>query len=404
MAMSQREKFLAIAVGSVVGLVGVQFIYNSLRSGIVTKQNQLAVLEQKIEGHEKKITDCQLSLKRMVDLKPKSLPKNAETAKNQYADWLYELAQKAGVQKREVLPQAAAGLKSDGFTTHRWVLSGEVRLDNLIKLLHGYYDRDYLQRIRGLKITQLPNNPEIAKIALTTEAIALTSADLKQAPSLASSGRVSGSVDDYLKAILEKNPFTPPNKAPKFNLADSLDVPRGVDYALDLKATDPENRHKIKYTLVSDKPSGLNFDESGKINWKPTENGKYELVIEAIDDGLPAAKTQQKVVLKVIDPPAVEPPKVEPQFDVASQSYVSAVLGAVRGGEERSEVWIRSKTDNKSFIAVKGDDISVGSIKGKIVDVNVKEQFAEVETDGRRWTVSMNDASIQAAYKRSLQP
>ncbi len=216
---------------------------------------------------------------------------------------------------------------------------------------------------------------------------------------MAASGRVDPSVEEYIKAILEKNPFTPPNRAPKFNLADSVDVPRGSEYSLDLKASDPENRHKIRYQLVSDKPSGLRFDESGKISWTPKENGKYELVVEAIDDGLPAAKTQQKVVLKVIDPPPTPEVKVEPEFDVASQSYVSAVLG----GRDRNELWIRSKTDNKFFVAVKGDEISVGSVKGKIVDVNVDEQFAELETDGRRWTLSMNDPSLQAAYKRSLK-
>ena len=260
-------------------------------------------------------------------------------------------------------------------------------------------NRDYLQRIRGLKLTQLPANPEVAKIRLDTEAIALATAELKQAPSLLASGRVSKSPEEYLKDVFDRNPFTPPNKAPKFNLADSLDVPRGSDYSLDLKATDPENRHKIKYALLSDKPEGLSFDEAGNIKWTPKENGKFELVLEAIDDGLPAAKSQQKVVLKVVDPVVAPPPKVEPQFDVATQSYVSAILG----GRDRNEVWIRSKTDNKYFVAVKGDEISVGSVKGKILDVNVEELFAELETEGRRWILSMDDASLLAAYNRSLQ-
>ncbi len=398
MAMSKREQILAIAVGGVVGVLGVQFVYSSLRAGIIAKQNQLAGLEKKIETHDKKLTDCTLSLKRMNDLKTKSLPKNAEAAKNQYSDWLSELATKSGVENAQVEHQPAAGIRSDGYTAHRFLLSGEVRLDNLVKLLHGYYNRDYLQRIRGLKLTQLPTNPEVAKIRLDTEAISLSTAELKQPPSLASSGRVPQSVDDYLQAILEKNPFTPPNKAPRFDLAESVEVPRGSDYSLDLKASDPEKRHKIKYALLSEKPEGLRFDESGKISWKPKENGKFELMVEAIDDGLPAAKTQQKVVLKVVDPVVAPPPKVEPEFDVASQSYVSAVLG----GRERNEVWIRSKTDNKYFVAVKGDEIAVGSVKGKIVDVNVEEQFAELETEGRRWILSMDDASLQAAYKRSL--
>ncbi len=159
MAMSKREQILAIAVGGVVGVLGVQFVVSSMRAGIIAKQNQLASLESKIEDHNKKLTDCTLALKRMVDLKPKSLPKNPQAAKNQYSDWLTELAQKSGVQNAQVEPQTASGLKNEGFATHRFLLSGEVRLDNLIRLLHGYYNRDYLQRIRGLKLTQLPNNP-----------------------------------------------------------------------------------------------------------------------------------------------------------------------------------------------------------------------------------------------------
>ena len=399
MAMTKREQILAIAVSGVVAVLGVQFVFSTLRSGIVAKQNQLTALERKIEEHDKKMTDCRLSLRRLVQLKPKSLPKNSEAAKNQYQDWLSDLAKKSGVENVQVDHQAAAGLKSDGFTTHRLVLSGDVRLDNLVKLLHGYYNRDYLQRIRGLKLTQSPMNPEVAKIRLDTEAISLATAELKQAPSLAASGRVTKSPEEYLKDILDRNPFTPPNKAPKFNLADSLDVPRGTEYSLDLKASDPENRHKIKYALLSDKPEGLRFDEGGKISWMPKENGKFELVVEAIDDGLPAAKTQQKVVLKVVDPVVAPPLKVEPQFDVATQSYVSAILGGV----ERDEVWIRSRTDSTSFVAVKGDEISVGSVKGKVLDVNTKEKFAELETEGRRWILSMDDASLLSAYKRSLE-
>ncbi len=398
MAMSKREQVLAIAVGGVVGLLGVQFIYSSMRAGIVAKQNQLAALKQKIEDHESKITVANVAIKRTEILKPKSLPKNAGEAKNQYSSWLEQLASKSNVENIQVDQAPGTGMGVDGYTVHRFTLSGDVRLDNLVRLLHGYYNRDYLQRIRNLKLTQSPTNPEVAKIRLDTEAIALTAAELKQPPSLADSGRVSKSADDYIKDILGKNPFTPPNKAPKFNLADTVDVPRGQEYSLDLKASDPENRHKITYTLVSDKPEGLRL-EDGKIRWTPEENGKYELTVEASDNGLPSAKTQQKVVFKVIDPPPPPAPKVESQFDVASQSYVSAVLGGV----ERDEVWIRSKTDNKYFVVVKGDDISVGTVKGKIVDVNVSGKFAEVETEGRRWILSMDDASLQAAYKRSQE-
>ncbi|MCC6511630.1 MAG: cadherin repeat domain-containing protein [Pirellulaceae bacterium] len=401
MAMSKREQFLAIAVSGVVGLLSVQFVVNSVRSGLQAKQNQLKSLEDKIETHDRKMTDSALATKRLNELKSKSLPKNREAAKNQYSAWLSELATQSGVQKVSLEDQQAAGLKSDAFSAYRFVLSGEIRLDNLIKLLHGYYNRDYLQRIRDLKITQLRDNPEMVQIKLDTEAIALASADLKQEPSLAASGRVPQSLEEYQTSILSRNPFAPPNRAPKFNVASSVDVPRDSDWSLEVKAVDPDNRHTVKYTLVSEKPEGLNFDEtSGKFSWKPKANGNFDVVVQAIDTGFPPQKSEHKLTLKVVDPPAPPPPPtVEPQFDVASQSYVSAVLG----GRDRNELWIRSKTDNKYFVAVAGDQIAVGSVKGKIVEVNVEEQFAELETEGRRWILSMDDPSLQAAYKRSLE-
>lgn len=117
---------------------------------------------------------------RSIDLKAKSLPKNPVEAKNQYPNWLSELAKKSGVENFQVDLGQGAGMSSAGFTVHRYVLTGEVRLDNLIKLLHGYYDRDYLQRIRSLKLTQVPTNPELVKIRLDTEALALAVADRSQ--------------------------------------------------------------------------------------------------------------------------------------------------------------------------------------------------------------------------------
>ncbi len=72
-------------------------------------------------------------------------------------------------------------------------------------------------------------------------------------------------------------------------------------------------------------------------------------------------------------------------------------------GRDGDVVWIRSKTETNKIQAAAGDEISIGTIKGKVIEVNVDEQFVELETEGRRWILSMDDASLQAAYKKSLK-
>jgi hypothetical protein len=99
----------------------------------------------------------------------------------------------------------------------------------------------------------------------------------------------------------------------------------------------------------------------------------------------------------VIDPPPPPAPKVEePKFDPATQSRVSAVLGGRKG----PEAWIRSMTDGKTFELAVGDDFELGTIKAKVVSINLKESFVELETDGRRWTVGM-DSTLTEAFAKS---
>lgn len=398
MAMTKREKVLAIAVGGIVGLLGLQFMINSVRSGIEAKERTLEAVKKKIDGHNRLITDYTLANKRLIALKGKSLPNDDEAAQNQYSTWIREMAESAGLQNIQLDNPAFGGGRSEAFTVYRVQLKGDSRIDDLLKLLYKFYDRDYLHRIQSLKVTQFPNDPDRATVVLVSEVIALKNAAPKQPPSLASSGRMTKSMDEYLSDVLERNPFGPPNRAPAFAVEATHDVPREREWSLELKANDPDGRHRVQYQLLSEKPEGLQFSESsGKITWTPKANGNYDLIVQAVDSGLPPKKSQQKLVLKVVDPPPPPTVTATPQFDAASQSFVSAILS----GRDGAQVWIRTKTDNNTYKVGAGDEISIGTVKGKIVEVNVDSQFVEIETDGRRWTFGMDD-SLQAAYKRSL--
>lgn len=395
MAMTKREKYLAMAVGGVVALLSLQFVVNSVRSGFEAKQRALDGLRKKIEEHDRTITDYTLASRRLAALKSKSLPRDEEAAQNQYSTWFREMAESNDLQNIQLEKPVAVGGRSEAFTVYRLTLKGETRIDALIKLLHTYYERDYMHRVQNLKVVQFPNDSERATVSIVSEVLALKTADLKQPPSLASSGRLTKTAAEYQEIILNRNPLGPPNRAPVFSIATTQDVPRSREWSLDLKATDPDGRHRIQYQLLSEAPDGLKLNpDTGKIIWTPTANGNYELLVQAVDSGFPPKKTEQKLVLKVIDPPA--PPAETPQFDAASQSFVSAILS----GRNGAQVWIRTKTDNNTYKVGAGDEISIGTVKGKIVEVNVDSQFVEIETEGRRWTFGMDD-SLQAAFKKS---
>lgn len=102
------------------------------------------------------------------------------------------------------------------------------------------------------------------------------------------------------------------------------------------------------------------------------------------------------MALKVVDPPAPPEPKVEPpKFDPASQSRVTALVG----GREGPQVWVRSMAESKTYQLSEGEDFEVGTLKGKVVSINLKESFAELETDGIRWLVGM-DSTLKEAFEK----
>jgi hypothetical protein len=134
----------------------------------------------------------------------------------------------------------------------------------------------------------------------------------------------------------------------------------------------------------------------GSFSWTPTENGEFEVVVKASDNGWPSKSIEEKLTFKVIDPPAPEVKAPEPTFDVATQAFVSALLS----GRSGPEAWIRSRTEGKTLQLVEGSDLEIGSIKAKVVSINLNEDFIEFESDGAHWTIGM-DTSLADAYAKS---
>ena len=394
MAMTSRERVLAIGVGVTVGLLTLQYGISSVSARLTAKRAQIDAARKDADNLQLQITKGMVSQRDVNNLKSKSLPTNPELLKARYSEWLNQLGQEFGLTK--VTNQERPVKTTAAYTAYKFTMQGQCRTDQLVDLLAKYYQKDLLHSITNLKVTTT-TQPNWLDVSLDSQVLALRAADAKQAISTKASDRLAKSADEYKQSIIGRNPFAPPNSPPTLATSPRQEVKRGESWNLKLEGKDPE-AHLVKFELVSDKlPPGLKFsDGSGELSWKPEENGEYEVVVRATDDGLPAKSNEFKLALKVVDPPAPPEPKVEPpKFDPASQSRVTALVG----GRDGPQVWVRSLT-GESFQLSEGEDFEVGTIKAKVVSINLKESFAEFETDGIRWLAGM-ESNLKEAFEKS---
>lgn len=399
MAMTSRERLLAIGVGVTVGLLGLQYGISSISAKLTAKQALIDAARKDADSLQLQITKGMISQKKVNALKAKSFPSNADLLNGRYREWLTQVGEEVGLTGEDfkIGTQPRPVKSTSAYTAYKATMQVQCRTDQLIDLMAKFYEKDLLHTITSLKVTSTPQ-PNWLNVSLDSQAIALRVADAKQPFSSESSKRLPKTAEEYKQSILGRNPFAPPNSPPALATAPRQEVKRGEAWSLKLEGKDPES-HLVKFEMVSKElPPGLNFsDRSGEISWKPEANGDYEVVVRATDDGLPAKSADYKLAFKVVDPPPPPAPTVEPpKFDAASQSRVTALVG----GRDGPEVWVRSLTEGKSFQLSEGEDFEVGSIKAKVVSINLKESFAEFETDGMRWLVGM-DSTLKEAFEKS---
>lgn len=405
MAMTQRERILAVGVGAVVGLFGLQTIGNSIRTSLEDKQNLVDAARAESDKMSRIVTDGTIAARKLDQLRLKSLPTNREALALQYNSWLTQCAEEVGIVNIEITPPTGAssrasfrkGAKEPAYQAYKFTLSGECTSAQWLDFMAKYYDADYLHSMQVLKVAMPGANWN--KITVDSVVLAVKGASADQQPTGGSSGRLAMSAEEYKQIILSRNPFSPPNNAPNLAFTNEDEaifakIARDSRFEHILKPTDIEN-HDVKLEIVDQAPEGLQL--SGKtLSWTPRENGQYEFTIRATDSGLPSASREEKIVLTVVDPPKPQEPPPEPaKFDVASQAYVSAMLS----GREGPEVWIRSRTEGKTLNLLEGADFEIGSIKAKVVGIKLNEDLVELETDGVRWTIGM-DTSLADAYSK----
>lgn len=404
--MTQRERYLAIGVGVVVAILTANVGFKKITGTLAMKETRLENAQKELSELNSTIDSGMRAATRIQRLEKRALPSQEEEADAQYTSWLYALSKDVGLTKvniapagkpRKVVPPGARANAQAAYTVHEYRLDAECQTESLVDLLAKYYDRDYLQRIKALKISPAKQN-SVVNVELTSEVVSLPKNKDKKEPSLEPSGRLAMSIDEYKQKVLDRNLFSPPNKPPTFTTGRSHTATIGSQpWRLELDAKDPDG-HNVKYELVTERdklPKDLTF-RGREISWRPAEKTTQEIEVRAIDDGWPRKSTVLKLSLKAEDAP---PPKVETPpatIDPAKHAFLTGLVS----GRAGAQGWIRSKAEGISIDIVEGTEINVGSVKAKVIKINLREDHVELETDGSRWIADM-DTSLAEAYAKS---
>lgn len=390
--MTPREKVLSIGVGAAIAIALGSYTWSSIRKGIRDKETRIDQLQSEISKRDTSITDGLMDRNKLSALTPSSLPSSSEQAVANYHEWLIGLIEgsKLTSPKQSFIGETP---EKGVFRKYKFQISGRGTIEDLTQLLYTFYEKDYLHRIAQLKVVPVQREPYQLEITLVSEALALDTASAEQAEPIGISHRVKKTLDEYSDVIVNRNLFSPPNHPPKFAQTASVEAVRGSPFNYDPKATDQDAGQFWQYEIIGDAPDGFRFGRGTEINWTPDKTGSYVVTLRATDTGIPRKSSEQVLTVNVVEPLPVVEPKKEVKMDIASQAEVSALVA----GRDGPEAWVRSKLEGKTLYLKVGDKLTLGSVEGTVVAVGAN--YMELETDGQKWTVGL-DESLADAFRR----
>ncbi len=393
--MTQRERILALGVGGLLLAVVLNWGFGKYRTETKLLKGRLDGLRNEQTLLDERITQGYLAERQMTEYTLRSLPSDAEVARSKYQKWLADTLKENGLASPSVDPMRSTPV-GDLYEYHSYSVKGSTDLEGVVDLLHAFYAKDYLHRIREFSLA--PDRTGALVLQMTVDAAALGSA-LPDAPEpTGKSFRLTESLDDYKSAILNRNLFRPPNGGPKFVGKTEIEAIVGQESRSQVSFQDPEG-DRIRYEWVDGPDDVATLDESsGSLRIKSEETGEFKIQVRATDSGYPARSSEQTLVIKVNDPPPKsEPPKPKPKFDDATQTVLTAL---VFGGNNEWTAWLNVRTRGKTLKLRTGDSFEVGTVNAKVIEVTAERVTFEV--DDLRMDMRL-DEKLSEVVARSLE-
>jgi hypothetical protein len=393
--MNQRERLLAIAVGCLGVVLFLWFGWTYLEGQFRTRRQRIDALEQEIAGFNLKVMQGQMATRKLTDYEAQSLPPELEVAKSLYQDWLLAQFKQAGITDPDL--QANPSVREGNlYIKHTFGVTGKGTLPQVVDLLHAFYSADYLHRITNLHLVPIKES-KLLDVTIRIDAVSMATAPQASALHTRASKRLAmATKDDYYKSILGRNLFGPPNQAPKLSITGSKDLTINRPASLSAKATDPDKLDSVKYRMIEapDPEAKLN-EATGQFSWTPKKLGKYKLVVEAYDDGLPSKPSRQEIALNVVEPRPEAP--VNTGFTGFDQAKYTVLTGVTEVDGE-GEIWLHNRTRGQMLKLRVGDEFEIGSIKGVVESIGETE-FTFI-SEGKLHKLEKGESLNQARAQR----
>ncbi|MEO1526630.1 MAG: hypothetical protein AAFX06_14435 [Planctomycetota bacterium] len=382
--MTQREKILALLVGTVI-LAGVgQWSYNRYQASIKSKKNKFETLE----GKRMRLSEQQLqgawADRQYGEYLVRSVSSDTETAQTNYKAWLFEVLKEHGILRGASVTGDRVVPVGELYRQLSFELNCKAEMPQIIGLVHQIQATDFLHRIKEMSIAPERGGDALA-LKMTLEVLSLNAAPAKATTPESQAWRVDPALTAYSETILNRNLFEPPNRAPRYEGQRTLQATIGRAQPFPLVFKDPEG-HRMTYELL-EAPESVTLDKrSGTLRAGSEEVTEVSVKVKVTDGGFPNQSTEQTLLVKFNEPPKQPEPQAKPlKYDDAKQTYLT---GLVLGAEDW-EAWLDVRTRDKTLYVHAGDEIEIGSVRGVIkaiysdrVEIEVGDKTVTLESGG----------------------
>ncbi|MDX1962199.1 MAG: hypothetical protein SFX18_03535 [Pirellulales bacterium] len=209
--MTQREKTLALLVGTLfIAIVGY-FGYTWWQKQITTQTQAIAAAKTKLRDLETQQGYVNRVRSLREEWQATALPAKSPSAQNLYQNWLAEAAKTAKLRDVNIVGKSA-GSSKNVFEKVTYAISGQGSLEQIGSFLYQVSSPERMQTIRLLIVEPQDKSSEL-KIKLDLEALLLNGATGTQLSEKNKPDYPANSVGELVKRIQERNLFaayTPP--------------------------------------------------------------------------------------------------------------------------------------------------------------------------------------------------
>lgn len=373
--MQKRERILAIILSAAVAVYLVPMIYQSLFTGpLATLKTDAGYWDNQVAEKEAQIDAILRAKRQMKEWGSRSLPPDPLTAQRLYQQWLTDLAVSSGLSDAKITPERISN-SGTFYAPVRVGLECKATYEQLCTFLHSFQRAGVLHRIRSLKaVRNAAGKDSPLDVTLTAEGLSLPNAVERKemfartelAGELSSGGTeltVTAS-DGFPQSV----PFTVRVDDELLNVSEVSGTSWSVTRAAD-NSTAAEHAAGAAVELVPVNPEMRDVE---------LEDHKTLL---AFNPFVKAAKSQ-------------EPD--EPQVATDETAKSTRLVGYFAEDDNERAVLYDSSSKKQTLLFV-GSDISVGEIRGKVIDLEPTYVLLRIDEE----TFRLNTGDIVSAMKKT---